>query len=420
MLLASSVPVAVSLSLLSLSCWGSWTNSIVLCGGRLRFEAFYLDYSLATLLSAALAALTLGVVTISGCEVRGCSSTFLASDFQVDSSKIGVALAAGMIFNVGNIMLAKAVQMSGLAVVFPLCVGTCLVLGTLLCRLLEGKSGGNAGLLFGGVAIAFVAVCTTSLVHRLKDLAVKRQETTKSKEALPAVSEASSKAQTTHQPPPVPFPSIEGKRHSEPDEITMVVPPCDEEGAIDDGSCKWKADADTPRGPSARRKLLVCLMGGLFLSLWSPLLALCQKGFGEDADGRGLSPYGAFFFFTIGILFSTLMLIPCLLRWPLDGTPSVPLKTMVSEYRNAGRAHGYGFVGGFVWAVGTFCNILSGELLSLAASYAIGNSAPMVSIFWGVVVFKEFKGAPWYVSLLLILVSMLYASSIACIALSQH
>jgi len=171
--------------------------------------------------------------------------------------------------------------------------------------------------------------------------------------------------------------------------------------------------------PSTVWKLSICVVGGMLMSLWSPLNARAQDGFGE-AGHAGLSPYGAFFAFSLGIMLSTLPLIPLVLACPLDTGKPVRLRVAVRDYVRAPfNVHVLGLVGGGIWAVGTLSNSISGEKLSYAASYAIGQSAPMVAVGWGVFHFHEFDGAPPVVKALLALVILLFITSIALIALSH-
>ncbi|CAE8608605.1 unnamed protein product [Polarella glacialis] len=291
-----------------------------------------------------------------------------------------------------NMMLTKGIQMVGLALAFPLCIGTALVLGTLLTRLLQGGDSGNDTLLFLGVGIAFIAVCATSLVHKLKDAAAAGQHVSASASKEPGVCAASSSEDD----------SGEASGEASVEDVHV---------SVSSASTGWK--------------LGVCIVGGLLMSLWNPLTSMAQKGFGDssitDADGPGLSPYGSFFFFSVGIVLSSLLLLPLGILFPLDRAPSVPISLVAKDYTSARcSTHLYGLIGGLIWAVGTLSNAVSGQMLSLAASYAIGQSAPMVSIFWGVFLFREFAGAPCLVKGLLVVVVLLYMVSIALIASSRN
>lgn len=52
-------------------------------------------------------------------------------------------------------------------------------------------------------------------------------------------------------------------------------------------------------------------------------------------------------------------------------------------------------------------------------SYALGQSAPMVSVVWGILAWKEFRHPSKVVILLLIGMFVLYTSAITCLALSK-
>eukprot|EP00933_Yihiella_yeosuensis_P046058 TRINITY_DN41525_c0_g1_i1.p1 TRINITY_DN41525_c0_g1~~TRINITY_DN41525_c0_g1_i1.p1 ORF type:complete len:406 (+),score=82.06 TRINITY_DN41525_c0_g1_i1:118-1335(+) len=404
MFLASTTPVAVVLALLSTFCWGSWSNSLVLLRDGLRFENFYVDFTIGVLLTAILGGLTLGLASMSGCET--CKARFIPDDFEVAATKMLLSICAGAIFNLANMMLTKGIQMVGLALAFPLCIGTALVLGTLLTRFLQGGEGGNTALLFTGVGVAFLAVCATSLVHHMKDKALKRQ----------AVCESGTEDESS---------TVESGTSGDEGKVTAEIQEKSPMRATGGGPAPPAEEVAQQKSPaSAGWKLGVCLLGGLFMSLWNPLQASAQKGFSDSVKAglpeEGLSPYGAFFFFSVGIAGSTIFLVPLVLAFPLDRAPRTPLSLACKEYRSAPLSlHLYGLIGGFVWAVGTLSNAVSGQGLSSAASYAIGQSAPMVSIFWGVFLFKEFKGAPLHVQGSLVIVVLLYMASIALIALSQ-
>jgi len=62
----------------------------------------------------------------------------------------------GAIFNLANLLLVAAIDMSGLAVAFPVSIGIALVVGVVLSYILQPK--GNALFLAAGVACALIAV----------------------------------------------------------------------------------------------------------------------------------------------------------------------------------------------------------------------------------------------------------------------
>ncbi len=78
--------------------------------------------------------------------------------------------------------------------------------------------------------------------------------------------------------------------------------------------------------------------------------------------------------------------------------------------------HLLGVAGGFVWGTGTVFNFVAASFVGVAISYAIGQAAPMVAAFWGVAVWREFKGAPPRAWTYLGLMFACYAAALAVLS----
>lgn len=270
--------------------------------------------------------------------------------------------------------------MLGLALAFPLCIGTALVLGTLVTYAVEPK--GDFVLLLLGVIVAFAAVCLASFVQTMKD----RQLA----EAKPSPVENEPVEQNARQ-----VALVAGEGNSKSEDVEAARP--------------LKSE------PSFVRKVLVCVIGGILMGLWNPLVALAEK------DG-GVSPYGEFTSYTFAVALSSLVLMPLILTFPLEGGPSTPVADVVREISKVpAKGHLWSMVGGLVWALGTLANAVAGSsgTLSSAESYAIGQCANLIAILWGAFYFKEFAGTDWKVKSLLALVCVLYLGAIAFIAASS-
>jgi glucose uptake protein len=76
---------------------------------------------------------------------------------------------------------------------------------------------------------------------------------------------------------------------------------------------------------------------------------------------------------------------------PLTGSP-VPF----GDYLGKGtvRLHAIGILGGIIWNMGMSFNIIASTKAGAALSYGLGQGATMIGAFWGVFIWKEFKGAP--------------------------
>jgi len=77
------------------------------------------------------------------------------------------------------------------------------------------------------------------------------------------------------------------------------------------------------------------------------------------------------------------------MKHPLVGEPV----DFSGYFRQRGRDHLLGLLGGAVWGTGMVFNFVAASLVGVAISYAIGQAAPMVAALWGVFVWNEFRGA---------------------------
>ena len=74
------------------------------------------------------------------------------------------AFAAGMVFNLGNILLVAAIALAGLSVAFPIGIGLALVIGAVLNYIINPQ--GNPALIFTGVAVIVLAIVVDALAYR--------------------------------------------------------------------------------------------------------------------------------------------------------------------------------------------------------------------------------------------------------------
>ncbi|MCS7237725.1 MAG: hypothetical protein NZ899_05575 [Thermoguttaceae bacterium] len=157
MFVLESKPLAVLFCVITMLCWGSWANTQKLAGRNWRFELFYWDYVFGVLLMSVIFAFTLGSFGTGG-------RPFVQDLQQADWTNIGSALAGGALFNLANILLVAGIAVAGMAVAFPVGIGTALVLGVLVNYLAEPK--GQAGLLFTGVALITAAIILDAIAYR--------------------------------------------------------------------------------------------------------------------------------------------------------------------------------------------------------------------------------------------------------------
>ena len=154
-----SYAIVLTLMLISMLCWGSWANTIKICPGY-SFQLFYWDYVVGLIVGALLWGGTLGTLGSSG-------RTFLADLMHVSVLQIMFAVIGGIIFNAANLLLVAAIDITGLAVAFPVGIGLALVVGAISSYVLSPN--GNPFMLFGGIALVVAAIVFDAIAYRLRE-----------------------------------------------------------------------------------------------------------------------------------------------------------------------------------------------------------------------------------------------------------
>ena len=148
MFVPSTFAVALLMTILSTICWGSFANTLK--GTKnYRFELFNWDYTIGIFLMSLVLALTMG-------SVHGGPTAFLANMHAADPSNLFWAGLAGFIFNIANVLLIAGIEITGLAVAFPLSIGIALAEGAVLAYAIQRQ--GNPLLLGAGVLMGVLAV----------------------------------------------------------------------------------------------------------------------------------------------------------------------------------------------------------------------------------------------------------------------
>ena len=373
-----SFAAAFPLALLSLVCWGSWSNTAK--EARLRgvpFAHFYTNWAFACFSTALLAWVALG-----GARVLRREPT--EPDESPGVWRVLAALGAGLVFNVANALLILGINLAGLSVAFPMGIGTALVLGTVLTYLVDAANRPSQPvLLFSGVALGFLAVVTIAAADWFKR----------------------SSQQNSHPSPAESKSLLSGARRA------SVNSQEDEEAAA--GS---KPDGDVAR-VAPLTAATVCLFAGVLMSGWGPLSAYAQ----DDSEPGALNPYSTFVLYCFAVLLSSLKPSPLAIFLVWSGTLSGESHaTFPADYYEMSLLHhSFGWVGGVLWSVGTLSNLVAGNTIGLALSYAVGQAAPMMATAWGIFWYREFDGAGRTAIGCLALMLLLYCGAIVLLTLSK-
>jgi hypothetical protein len=153
---------AACLMIAAMLCWGSWANTMKFAP-KWPLQLFYWDCVVGVLLASIAAGVTLGSTDDS-------ANSCWRNIGMASGDKIAYALAAGVVFNVANLLLVAAISIAGLAVAFPVGIGLALVVGVILNYVLSPA--GNPIFLFGGVALVSAAIIVDAMAFRARDRVV--------------------------------------------------------------------------------------------------------------------------------------------------------------------------------------------------------------------------------------------------------
>jgi glucose uptake protein len=139
------------------------------------------------------------------------------------------------------------------------------------------------------------------------------------------------------------------------------------------------------------------------------------NNFEQPAAGM-LTPYSAIFIFSLGVLASNFIFNTYVMKRPFVGK-----SVSYSEYfKGSLGTHLVGVLGGAIWCLGTAFSYIAAGKAGAAVSYALGQGAPMIAAFWGVFIWKEFKGADNKTNALLALMFALFICGLAIIVIAGN
>ncbi|KAL0296851.1 UNVERIFIED_CONTAM: Ureide permease 1 [Sesamum radiatum] len=162
--------------------------------------------------------------------------------------------------------------------------------------------------------------------------------------------------------------------------------------------------------------LAITFFAGVCFSLFSPAFNLATNDqWHKLKDGvPHLSVYAAFFYFSVSCFLIAIILNISFLYRPVLNLPKSSLKAYVSDWN--GRR--WAFLAGLLCGFGNGLQFMGGQAAGYAAADAV-QALPLVSTFWGVLLFGEYRRSSrrTYVllvgmlSMFIVAVSVLMASS---------
>src|SRR5579863_393268 len=334
MILPASQAATLALLILSLVCWGSWANTLKLAG-EWRFELYYYDFAIGFAMLAVVAAFTGGSLNSGELTFQ---DNFLITGYRT----MAYVIAAGVIFNLGNMLLTAAISVAGMALAFTTTFATALVVATTWSFIFEASGGFLLSVCGAVLLLAALVMGAAAYSNYLIARSEAAKEAAKAEAAKKDVPQAGGRVK--------------------------------------------RVKASRSRGLVVAVALGVA--GGIALGLFRPLLDMGMQGEG------GVAPYGALLMFAVGVLISTVILDPFFFNFPVAGDPL----GFADYFKGTGKQHALGILGGVVAGVASLAGMLA--LNAPAAvrtapmpSFALSQGAPVLAVAWGLFVWREFKNA---------------------------
>ena len=181
------------------------------------------------------------------------------------------------------------------------------------------------------------------------------------------------------------------------------------------GVASGKMTAGSEEKKTKKKGIIIAIIAGVLMSFFYRFVAAAMDLNNLDNPTAGLlTPYGAFFIFSIGILASNFLFNSVVMKKPFVGEP-----VSYSHYFKGNfKTHSVGMLGGFIWGVGTVLSYIAAGKAGPAISYALGQGAPMIAALWGIFIWKEFKGSSKVVNTMLIAMFILFIAGLSFIVAS--
>lgn len=396
---------AIALMLASLLFLGTWPAVLTLLERRGRLpQHTYLDYSITNLLAAVLIALTFGQL---GDSRRGMPNFFTQLG-QDNWPSVLFAMAGGVVLSVGNLSTQYAWAYVGLSVTEVISSSMVVVIGTTLNYFLDNRIN-RAEILFPGVACFLVAVILGSAVHS-SNAADNEQKlgasTNAYKLGTSGTVEPSKQAVDRDAPKDLEESGASGIR--QPDKAEA-------------GTAEYLIELEERRsikvfGSNTFIGLGIVFFAGVCFSLFSPAFNLATNDQWHTLrDGvPHLVVYTAFFYFSISCFVVGVGLNVLFLYRPMAGVPRSSLGAYLRDWD--GRQ--WALLAGLLCGFGNGLQFTGGQAAGYAAADAV-QALPLVSTFWGVLLFGEYRKSSRKTYVLLGFMLFMFVAAVAVLMASS-
>nr|VDC60430.1 unnamed protein product [Brassica rapa] len=384
---------AIACMLLALLFLGTWPAIMTLTERRGRLpQHTYLDYTITNLLAAVIIAFTLG-------QIGPSRPNFITQLSQDNWQSVMFAMAGGIVLSLGNLATQYAWAFVGLSVTEVVTSSITVVIGTTLNYFLDDRIN-RAEILFPGAACFLIAVCFGSAVHKSNaaDNKSKLQNFNRLNNIHNYLETTSSfQIETNHAN------SGLGKEKAK------------------EGTAAFLIELEKQRaikvfGKSTIIGLAITFFAGICFSMFSPAFNLATNDQWHTLKHGvpKLTVYTAFFYFSISAFVIALILNIRFLYWPVLGLPRSSFK----GYLNDWNGRGWSFLAGFLCGFGNGLQFMGGQAAGYAAADAV-QALPLVSTFWGILLFGEYRRSSRRTYVLLISMLFMFIVAVAVLMASS-
>ncbi len=166
---------------------------------------------------------------------------------------------------------------------------------------------------------------------------------------------------------------------------------------------KLKNASSAEKAPT--KGVVIALIAGVLMAFFYRFIAagMDLENFANPTAGK-MTPYTAVFIFSVGIFLSNFVFNTILIKKPFVGEPTSYSAYFAGNF----KTHLTGILGGLIWGLGNSLNLIAAGKAGPAISYGLGQGATLVAAFWGVFIWKEFKGAGKQVDRMLLAMFLLF------------
>ncbi|KAK8948465.1 Ureide permease 2 [Platanthera zijinensis] len=410
---------AIALMMAALLFLGTWPAIVSLQERRGRLpQHTFLDYTIANLTAAVLIALTFGQIG----DSQPNQPNFFTQLSQENWPSILFALAGGIVLCLGYLSSQYAWAYVGLAVTEVITCSITVVIGTTMNYFLDGQLN-KAEVLFPGVGCFLIAVFLGAAVHSSNEADNKEKLSNCSSDKLSSAG----------------APGDYKNGSNEPNEVGTRLADVAEDDVEKDVECgssyESKSKTENSKAGTAeyllelemRRSIKVfgsnrfvglslVFFASICFALFSPAFNLATNDqWNTLKEGvPNLVVYTAFFYFAVSFFVLGIGLNIIFLYRPILGVPKSSFKAYISDWNGRKMA----LLAGFLCSFGNGFQFMGGQAAGYAAADSV-QALPLVSTFWAVVIFREYRKSSKKTYILLACMLLMFIASVAILMASS-